>query len=219
MPHICVRESGEHWFRRWLVAYSAPTHCLNQFWVVVNWTFRNKLHWNFNKIQNFSFMKMHPKASSAKWRPFCPGGDELTVPLCVVHSGPPGPAYPPQAAVCGHQEEIEYLSSRHEVYAVFVSDEKYNHGEFVFHFNSENSGEAQMVTRRNGVLDHCNLTVYSTAWKKENINIHNTKESCGEDSPHKGPIMWNTFPCLSVITYDGIACKPSLRHRWSPTVG
>ena len=30
-----------------------------------------------NKIQDFSFTKMHPKISSAKWRPFCPAGDEL----------------------------------------------------------------------------------------------------------------------------------------------
>ena len=27
------------------------------------------------KIQNFSYMKMHLKISSAKWRPFCPGGE------------------------------------------------------------------------------------------------------------------------------------------------
>ena len=32
----------------------------------------------FIKIQNFSFGKMHMKISPAKWRPFCPGGDELT---------------------------------------------------------------------------------------------------------------------------------------------
>ena len=30
------------------------------------------------KIQNFSFTKMHLRLSSVKWRPFCPGGDELT---------------------------------------------------------------------------------------------------------------------------------------------
>ena len=30
------------------------------------------------KIQNFSFTKMHLKISSAKWRPFCPRGDELS---------------------------------------------------------------------------------------------------------------------------------------------
>ena len=29
------------------------------------------------KIQIFSFMKMHLKISSVKWRPFCPEGDEL----------------------------------------------------------------------------------------------------------------------------------------------
>ena len=30
------------------------------------------------KILNFSFTKMHLKILSAKWRPFCPRGDELT---------------------------------------------------------------------------------------------------------------------------------------------
>ena len=31
------------------------------------------------KIQNFSFKKMQTKISSAKWRAFCPGGDELAM--------------------------------------------------------------------------------------------------------------------------------------------
>ena len=31
------------------------------------------------KLQSFSFIKMHLKMSSAKWCPFCPGGDELKV--------------------------------------------------------------------------------------------------------------------------------------------
>ena len=34
------------------------------------------------KVQNFSFTKMHLKISSVKWRPFCPGGDEL---MCQTH--------------------------------------------------------------------------------------------------------------------------------------
>ena len=29
------------------------------------------------EIQTFSFTMMHLKLSSAKWRPFCPGGDEI----------------------------------------------------------------------------------------------------------------------------------------------
>ena len=33
----------------------------------------------FIKIQDFSFTKMHLEIWSAKWRPFCPGGDELTL--------------------------------------------------------------------------------------------------------------------------------------------
>ena len=41
------------------MAYSAPSHYLNQCWVIVNWTLRNKLQCNCNitKIQNFSFAK------------------------------------------------------------------------------------------------------------------------------------------------------------------
>ena len=35
---------------------------------------------NFSEIliNTFSFKKMHLQMSSAKWRPFCPRGDELT---------------------------------------------------------------------------------------------------------------------------------------------
>ena len=49
MPHICVSKSAQHWFRYWLVAYSAPSHYLNQCWVIVNCTLRNKFQWNFNQ--------------------------------------------------------------------------------------------------------------------------------------------------------------------------
>ena len=49
VPHICVRESGQHWFRQWLVTYSTQSHSLNQYWVIVNWTLRNKIQWNFNQ--------------------------------------------------------------------------------------------------------------------------------------------------------------------------
>ena len=41
-----------------------------------------------NKIQNFSFSKMHLKISSIEWRPFCPGGDELIYCWsCLTHWG------------------------------------------------------------------------------------------------------------------------------------
>ena len=50
VTHICVVELGHHWFRQWLVACSALSHYLNQCWNIVNWTFRNKLQWNFNHV-------------------------------------------------------------------------------------------------------------------------------------------------------------------------
>ena len=30
VPHICVNESGQHWFRYWLIAYYSPSHYLIQ---------------------------------------------------------------------------------------------------------------------------------------------------------------------------------------------
>ena len=34
--HICVGELGQHWFRLWLVAWTAPSHYLNQCLHIVN---------------------------------------------------------------------------------------------------------------------------------------------------------------------------------------
>ena len=60
VPHICVSESGQHWFRLWRVACSVPSHYLNQCLVIVNWTLRNKLQWIFNQnLINF----IHENAS------------------------------------------------------------------------------------------------------------------------------------------------------------
>ena len=77
VPQICVSKSGQHWFRSWLVAYSAPNHYLNQCWVIVNWTLMNKLQWNFNQNTKFFIKNMHMNISSAKWWPFSPGRNEL----------------------------------------------------------------------------------------------------------------------------------------------
>ena len=52
VPHICVSESGQHWFRCF-VSYLAQSYYLNQCQVIVNWTLRNKLQWNFNQNSIF----------------------------------------------------------------------------------------------------------------------------------------------------------------------
>ena len=56
----------------------APSHYLNQCWNIANWTFKNKLQWNFNReIQTFSCKKLHLKMSPAKWHLFCLSPNEL----------------------------------------------------------------------------------------------------------------------------------------------
>ena len=62
MPHLCVSELCQHWFR-----YG------NQCCLIVNWTLRNKFSEILIKIPNVSFIKMHLKMSSAKLRPFLSG--------------------------------------------------------------------------------------------------------------------------------------------------
>ena len=51
------QETNHHWFRQWLVAWPAPSHCLNQWWNINNWTLRNKLQWNFNQNSNNLFQE------------------------------------------------------------------------------------------------------------------------------------------------------------------
>ena len=72
-----LTELGQLWLRWWLVAYSAPSHYLS----IVEILSIGPLGTTFTEIlikrQNFSFMEMHRKISSAKSRPFCPRGDEL----------------------------------------------------------------------------------------------------------------------------------------------
>ena len=41
--HLYIGNLARHWFRQWLVACSAPSHYLNQCWLNVKWTLRNKL--------------------------------------------------------------------------------------------------------------------------------------------------------------------------------
>ena len=46
---------------------------MNQCWLIVNWTLRNKFQSNSNRNTKLFIMKM----LSATWQPFCPGRDEL----------------------------------------------------------------------------------------------------------------------------------------------
>ena len=52
VTHICVSKIGHYWFRQSLVTCSVPRHYQNQWWIIINWTLRNKLHWNFTQNCN-----------------------------------------------------------------------------------------------------------------------------------------------------------------------
>ena len=54
---ICINKLNHHWFRWWLGAEQAPSHYLNQCWLIVNWPLRNTFQSNINQnkaIQNIT---------------------------------------------------------------------------------------------------------------------------------------------------------------------
>ena len=56
-----------------IIAWSAPSHYLNQCWDIVNWNLRNKFHEILSQTEAYSFKNMYLKKSSGQWRPFCLG--------------------------------------------------------------------------------------------------------------------------------------------------
>ena len=46
---ICFKKLGHHWFRSRLVTNLTPSHYLNQFNLIFNWTVSYKLQWNLNQ--------------------------------------------------------------------------------------------------------------------------------------------------------------------------
>ena len=59
------------------VAWSTPSHYLNQPWNIVNWAHRNKLQWNF-KRNSYILIPENPFQPVVwKSRPFCFGLNEL----------------------------------------------------------------------------------------------------------------------------------------------
>ena len=73
--------SNHHWFRKWLVAWSTPSHYLNQCWNIVNWTPRNKLQWNINQ-NSYIFIQENPFANVI-WKMAA----ILSQPQCVKDNG------------------------------------------------------------------------------------------------------------------------------------
>ena len=68
----------------WLVAWSVPSHYLNQCWNIVNWTPRNKLQWNVNRnsyifIQENPFENVVWKMAAILSRPQCVKGGSLVI--------------------------------------------------------------------------------------------------------------------------------------------
>ena len=79
------QETNHYWFRQWLIAWSVPSHYLNQCWNIVNWTLRNKPQWNLNKnsyifIQDIAFENVVWKIAAILLLPQC------VKDLCISHS-------------------------------------------------------------------------------------------------------------------------------------
>ena len=74
--HLCLCKLNIILFQIWLVAWSTPSHYLNQCWNIANWTLRNKLQWNLNRnsyifIQENAFENVFWKMAAILSWPQC----------------------------------------------------------------------------------------------------------------------------------------------------
>ena len=68
--------SNHYWFRYWLVAWSVPSHYLNQCRTIVDWIPGDKLQWNLNRnlhifIRENVFENVIRKMAAILSRPQC----------------------------------------------------------------------------------------------------------------------------------------------------
>ena len=70
VTQISVNRLARHWFRRRLVASSAPSPHLDQYRLIVVWTLMNKLQRNLRQNTTIFIQGNAFKISSAKWWPF-----------------------------------------------------------------------------------------------------------------------------------------------------
>ena len=73
--------NNHHCFRSWLVAWSAPSPYLNQWWNIVNWTLKNKRQQNSHIfIKENAFENIFCEMAAILSRPQCvnlPHGDDI----------------------------------------------------------------------------------------------------------------------------------------------
>ena len=62
----------------------APSHYLIQCWLIAYWAHGNTFQWNLNRNSFILIQEMRLKMPSAKWWPFCPGGDELKLRFIIT---------------------------------------------------------------------------------------------------------------------------------------
>ena len=85
-----VNELSHQWFKWWLVAWSAPSHYLNQYWLNIDCALVNSSVFCIGNTK-FSHEKIHLNMSSANWWPFCSSPVNLAYLCSSRESGPPGP--------------------------------------------------------------------------------------------------------------------------------
>ena len=67
----CARSRYQGW------GQVITSHCLNQWWIIVNWTLRNKFQSDFNRNSSILIQGNVFKRRLQKWRPICLGNNVL----------------------------------------------------------------------------------------------------------------------------------------------
>ena len=104
------------YMHRWtgsaLVQLKAPSHYLNQFWVIVNWNLRNKFQWNFNQNTKFLIYQNSSEYICCEMVTILSRGSELISWGQATISC--------QTTICTPEEPIHYASQSFGVIVLFM---------------------------------------------------------------------------------------------------
>ena len=167
----------------------------------VNWPLRNELQWDFNKNTKCTFSKVHMNISSAKWRPFSLGGDELILILysrmyCLTV---------PNVLVFLENEDVAQRQQEHESVSCSLGNCRTAEKGVGSSFNYNDVIMSVMASQITSLTSVCS-TVYSGSDQRKHQSSASLAFVRGihrwpVNSPHKGPVTRKMFPVDDVIMY------------------
>ena len=188
-----------------LVAYSMPSHYINQWWVVVNWTLRNKRQWDFNQSTKL-FIKQ-----SAYQNIVCEMAALLSRPQCVkcvttnhIHDGHatitsyrPEDAYMhKELALIGLENSLSLVHHKAITWSKYWINVNWAHRNELTFEEKNISGRENEFAKWRTLFSGVNLLKFARQESGSSLELHGTLPPLFTDIVHNSPrglALWGPF--------------------------